>query len=80
MNKPCYISLTNIHSFVLQTKHLHWSSQYSCLRNCLVLKINICEKRSHFMAECNYGSIVSGQSNVTNSHQFLCLCPLIDDK
>ena len=44
MNKTCYISLTNIHSFVLQTKHFHWSSRYSCLGNCLVWKVNLREK------------------------------------
>ena len=41
VSKTCYISLTNIHSFVLQTKHnFHWSSQHSCLGYCLVRKIN----------------------------------------
>ena len=30
--------------FVLQTKHFHWSSRQSCLGNCLVWKINMCEK------------------------------------
>ena len=44
VNKTCYVCLTNIHSFVLQTKHFHWSSRYSCLGNCLVWKINMCEK------------------------------------
>ena len=44
VNKTCYISLTNIHSFVLQTKHFHWSSRYSCLGNCLVWKVNLREK------------------------------------
>ena len=34
-----YISLSNIHSFVFQTKHFHWSS-----RNCLVRKVNLREK------------------------------------
>ena len=44
VTKTCYISLTNIHSFVLQTKHFHWSSLYSCLGNCLVWKVNLREK------------------------------------
>ena len=44
VNKSCYISLTNIHSFVLQMKHCHWSSQHSCLGNCLVWKISMGEK------------------------------------
>ena len=42
--KSCYISLTNIHSFVVQMKHFHWSSRYSCLGNCLVWKVNLCKK------------------------------------
>ena len=42
--KMCYISLINIHSFVLQTKHFHWSSRYSCVGNCLIWKVNLREK------------------------------------
>ena len=45
VTKTCHVSLTNIHSFVPQTKHFHWSSRHSCLANCLVWKlINIREK------------------------------------
>ena len=44
VTKTCHVSLTNIHSFVLQTKHFHWSSRYSCLGNCLVWKIDMCKK------------------------------------
>ena len=44
VTKICYISLTNIHSFMLQTKHFHWSSRYSCLGNCLIWKVNLHEK------------------------------------
>ena len=44
VSKTCYIPLTNIHSFVVQTKHFHWSSGYSCLGNCLVWKVNLREK------------------------------------
>ena len=36
--------LTNVHSFVLQTKHFHWSNRHSCLANCFVWKINMHEK------------------------------------
>ena len=39
VSKTCHVSLTNIHCFVLQTKHFHWPSRYSCLGNCLVWKI-----------------------------------------
>ena len=42
--KTCYISLTNIHSLVLQTKHFHWFSRNSCLGNCLIWKVNLREK------------------------------------
>ena len=42
--KMCYIPLINIHSFVLQTKHFHWSSRYSCVGNCLIWKVNLREK------------------------------------
>ena len=44
VSKTCHVSLTNIHCFVLQTKHFHWPSRYSCLGNCLVWKINMCGK------------------------------------
>ena len=44
VTKTCHVSFTNIHSFVLQTKHFHWSSRHSCLGNCLIWKINMCEK------------------------------------
>ena len=36
VSKTCHVSLRNIHCFVLQTKHFHWPSRYSCLGNCLV--------------------------------------------
>ena len=58
VSKTCHISLTNIHSFVLQTKHFHWSSQYSCLGNCLVWKINMCEKNVHASPLNANGSVV----------------------
>ena len=44
MSKTCYISLTNVLSFAVQTKHFHWSSRHSCLGNCHVWKINIRKK------------------------------------
>ena len=37
MSKTCYVSLTNIHSFAVRTKHFHWSSRQS-LGNCHVWK------------------------------------------
>ena len=44
VTNTCHISLTNIHCFVPQMKHLYWSSRYSCLGNCPVWKLNLCEK------------------------------------
>lgn len=44
VNKTCPVCLTNIHSFMLQTKHFHWSNRHSCLGNCLVWKINMHKK------------------------------------
>ena len=44
VSKKCYIPLTDIHSFVVQTKHFHWFSRYSCLGNCLIGKVNLREK------------------------------------
>ena len=41
VTKTCHVSLTNIHCFMLQTKHFHWSSRHSCLGNCLIWKINV---------------------------------------
>ena len=63
VTKTCYISLTNIHSFVLQTNHFYWSSRYSCLGNCLVWKVNLREKTftlhgwTQMVVICSYSCI-----------------------
>ena len=45
---------TNIHSFVLQTKHFHWSNRHSCLGKLFRLKTKHArKKRLRFMVERN---------------------------
>ena len=44
MIKLCNLCLTSTRSFMLQTKHFHWFNQHSCLGNCHVWKVNMCEK------------------------------------
>ena len=49
----------NIHSFMLQTKHFHWSNRKSCLNSRLILKLKHARKNVHASLLNANGSIFS---------------------